>query len=498
MTERIPGEPVKIPEGALNPKPIEAETDPGFADFLSRVKGAEKLEFNPGSHAQYYENYKNGKRALVELADLYKSDIGEQLGIRVDAKELGPRVYKELKDYVLSEAIENPEKVKEILEKTERYNELKAEIKNLNETIDKEGGEENREAAIEQLKHQEILWNTKKYEAEGAAGFRGFLNIENSEAVGWLFRGISRMAGWLDQGFSAGEAQYKQQQEIRKAMRGKTGKGRAEFLDYISGKIKDFNDRRAVLEAAPELRKQAEEELKNVRTGFFLNFEGAKDLLALVNGKINKNLNKLVNEGYDKNDITKLEEAQQFIKKTGEGSEALGMELDLRKQHGKSKVAKKLTPKQYVEVLEKKIDSLALGLINEKIKSMPVANKALNSLYEGANKLLQSKSLGSKDREATKGFFVNTLREQAEQIIKSTKKKTAAINKQLKNLKNAEWVEIANKKAGKGRKGPGDAAMVRAAINELQKEKEKLIQDQRLKAIVLNFTVAKLVANQYD
>lgn len=479
MTERIPQ-----PEHP-------AEKDPGFADFLSRVQGAEKLEFNPGSHAKHYENYENGKKALTALGGFYKTEIGEQLGVKVDAKEFGPGVYKELKDYILSEAIENPEKVKEILEKTERHNELKAEIKNLDETITKEGGEENRESAIEQLKRQEILWSGKKFEAEGAAGIRGFLNIENSEAVGWLFRGISRVVGWLDQGFSVGEAQYKQQQEIRKAMRVKTGKERVEFLDYVGNKIKDFNDRRAVLEAAPELRKQAEEELKNVRVKFFVNFEGAKDLLALVNAKINKNLNKLVNEGYDKDDIKKLEEAQQLVKKVGEGSERLGAELELTKQHGKSKIATKHSSEEYVELLDKKIDSIALGLLNEKIKSTPIAHKPLNNLYEGANKLLQSKSLGSKDRESTKEFFLSALREQAQQIIKSVKNKTKVINRQIKNLKDPDWVEAANKKAGKGRKKLTEAD-IKSEIAGLQKEKDGLLQDQRLKAVVLNFTLAKL------
>lgn len=470
------------------------ESDPGFADFLSRVKDAEKLEFTPGSHAEYYKNYENGKKALVALGGFYRTEIGEQLGVKVDVKELGPGHYKELKDYVFSEAIENPEKVKEILEKTERHNELKSRIADLEKAIEREGGEENREAAIEQLKRQEALWSAKKYEAEGAAGFRGFLNIENSELLGWSYRLFSRVAGWLDNGFNKGELIYKDQEEIRKSMRAKTGKERGEFLGYINDKINEFYVRRETLSINPEVQKQAKEELKNIRTEFFVNFEGAKDLLALVSGRINKNLNKLVNEGYEKNDIKKLEEAQRLIKKVGEGSEKLGVELELKKQHGKSRVAEKLTPKEYVETLESKIDSLASGLINEKIKSMPVANKALNSLYEGANKLLQSKSLGSKDREATKEFFVNTLREQAEQIIKSTKKKTKAINRQIKNLKNLDWIEETNKKSGKGRK-KRTAASIKAEIESLEKEKETLLRDQRLKAVVLNFTMAKLAAN---
>ncbi len=467
----------------------KATKDAEFAKFLVRYEDAAGLNFqNPKDAAKVverYEDFENAQKITENLGVLYKGELREKFGIRISEKNTAG-----LKDYFLKEAVSNPDKALGLMEKIATYEGLKEQIPQLEKQIEELGGDEGRKKAVEQLKNEGGKLLEIKEEAKNYIGWKGFVGagVSWNPTTWWKIVANKNVGGLGELLLGSLVARTEEETALRQEVRGMTAVERTGFFAGLDEKIALLQKRAQGVESLPERVQQAKELFANARRDFFVNFEANKVFAGLVSERVNRKIHKLVNEGYKGNDIKKLEDAQEYIDLVRSGSEALALPVELKLRHGKSKVAKTLSPDQFNARLETKIEKMATAMVHEKLDSVPIGNTAMNSLYEAAKSYLERPELGSKDVYATKEFFVSVLDKYLKAADKKSKNLIKAADKQIQSLSN---LEKRNKKLGKAKRLTPQEAENK--IQELIAQKEDLENQRKTKALLLNVAIGKLL-----
>jgi hypothetical protein len=370
-------------DAALNKK--------GFAEFLTKHPDAATFDVaDEEGIKKRFEVFEKMQKVSIELKDLYKGKIQEEMGITLDAKDLAS-----IDTHLEEMALENPERLKAISNGIDHYKALPGQIKDLEGEIKKMGNIEN----IETLR-AELQKDAANFEAAGDyVGKVGRLKL--------YYHTVRRFFNREYNGIDDLDAKKKAVAALDKRYPKSAKQAPEQMAEVVKERLSEAERHLEIISYARDKITRGEAVFKGLRTEIFAGIGEISGLKQAIERKVKEELDSLIT----KTDVKSLERAAKRHKELSEVRDATETGVD---PHAS------MNADAYKQQIE---DGLKLKMSNEvldKVNKARLGSDALSKLEKSLEDTLKRTAVGAKEGADARQFIVDRLEEAAWQMGQKT------------------------------------------------------------------------------
>jgi hypothetical protein len=383
VTPTPPGGRVPTPEAAATEQEFnidEALNTKGFPEFLAQFPDSASVVDDVEEIGRRFEAFENKAELAKNMRELFKQQIQEETGLKLNDKELAA-----IDDLIGKEAINNPDRIGEVAEMVDDYRGNAEDIAKMEVEIQKYGGDAGVAAKIVEMKGDysklrdidmsRLVHYVDVIEAtsEGLFSFFGSTKREASNALRErkaLGQKYGIKSGW-DGMFSHGEYNEK--------------------LEKLEREIKFIED--AVVAKAT-----AAKEFKRLKSEVMEGFLPVAEVMKVAKTRAQDRLKAmLVDVGKDFT-LKKADEAEDFLAKLQEASAA-----------GNTNYLEGIDADKFTNDLNMVIETKVEEQLIDAVKKSPIASGSLSALEKALEKFSSQEKIGSREGDEVKVFIKETL-----------------------------------------------------------------------------------------
>lgn len=377
----------------------EALNTKGFAEFLAKHPDARNSidMANEKDLESKFETFSMLGIVKKEMKDLYKNQIQEELGIKLDNSDLAS-----IDDEIEKRAIENPEKVEALHEQLKGAKELTQQIKDLEEALAVIGDISQHPIRLENLKGQKESLDAVK----GATGPLAKARLW-AKVGAWTAVGAFDQTGAAFTNVLANESKIKSLKNLE-AAHGKIDKAKIESISKpVEDKISEIETTLATAQNLQETKAKAVESLGELRKELLGEFSGFAEVVSIIQAKAKKMLEDMAKQGT----ISGFDNAQ----KTYEKFQKVANESDT-----KINPLEGMDEEEFQKMVDEGIKRAVEGEIIEAVdKAETKGNNPFSKLEKSLEGYINKQKIGSMEADEARQFVIESL-EKSKEYLENT------------------------------------------------------------------------------